>query len=336
MKHILVTGGSGFIGSHIVSYHLERGDHVWAVDNLQSGRLTNLAPYRSMEAFRFDQADIRDWQKLQKAVQWSDRIYHVAASIGQRLVLGNPSETLSNNIHGCEKILQAMCHTEKETRLIITSTSGVYCHCEGDADGTFREDAMLNFPSGQFLQESYPLSKLINEIMALSYVHEKGLHCTMARLFNAIGTNQNSLYGMVVPTFIEQALQQVPLTVFGNGLQKRCFSDVRDTVSALNSLLECAEGNGQVVNVGSEHECSIIDLAKMIINATRSSSTICHISYDEAYGVNFKKVYGLDFKDVAWRRPNLKKLSRLTGFQPKYSLEQTIQDIVSMSMSVKK
>lgn len=319
-QRVLVTGGAGFIGSNLVDYHLKKGDEVWAVDNLQTGRLKNIEPYLQHPAFRFDQADICNWPRLLEAVEWANRIYHMAAHVGQRLVLADPVNTLSSNIRGCELILQALFDIASPARLLIASTSEVYCHCPLEPGEALKEDRMLQFPSGEFLQETYDVSKLVNEIMGLSYTAKKGIDCTIARLFNTIGANQSPSYGMVVPNFIQQALSGEPITVFGDGLQSRSFSNVHDTVTALALLLDTPKSKGEIVNVGGDRECSITDLAKMVKKIARSQSEIRYLSYQEAYGV--------DFKDVRRRRPNLDKLFQLTGFKPKWTLEQTIEEII--------
>lgn len=319
-EKILVTGGAGFIGSWIVKHYMDRGDYVWAVDNLQTGRVANLAAFRNHPDFHFDCADVSCWEKLSEAVQWADKIYHMAANVGQRLALGKPIQTLTNNIEACEAVLQAMVNVKSQARLLIASTSELYFHSQANADGTLSEEATMVFWSGKFLQEAYPASKHINEVMALSYAYEENVYCTIARLFNTIGPMQSAAYGMVVPNFIREALANQPVTVFGDGLQTRSFNDVRDTVDALSLLLDNPEARGEIVNVGGDYECSIRDLAKMIIKKTQSKSEIAYIPYKEAYGV--------DFVDVKKRCPDLRKLKQFTGFRPKYNLEQTIEAII--------
>lgn len=321
VKHVLVTGGAGFIGSNLIREILSHGDKVWAVDNLSTGRLKNLAPFEGNAKFRFSEADLTEWDELGAAVKWADRIYHMAATVGQRRVLANPIPTISGNIRGCELILQAIHDQKAHARLLIASTSEVYCHSATDPDGKISETADLVFFSGQFVQETYPVSKLVNEIMGLSYAATSGIHCAIARLFNTIGVNQCSTYGMVVPSFIEQALANKPMTVFGDGKQSRSFSDVRDTVKALVLLLESPESNGQIVNVGHDKECSILQLAELIKKMTGSSSKIEFLSYQEAYGID-------EFTDVRRRRPNLAKLAAITGFTDRYTLEDTISEIL--------
>lgn len=318
-KNILITGGAGFIGSHLVNHHLKKNDQVWALDNLQTGQIKNLQPNLKHSSFRFDQADLCNWDRLQEAVSWAHRIYHMAASVGQRFVLSNPVGTLENNILTCEYLLQAMVDANSKARLLIASSSEVYCYCQAE-DG-FEEDTMLQFPSGKFRQESYALSKLINETAALSYTFEKGLHCTVVRIFNTIGINQSPSYGMVVPNFIDKALTQKPITVYGDGLQTRTFNNVHDTVESLDLLLDHPESRGKIFNVGNNQETSIIDLAKLIIKLTKSRSEIRFASYEEAFG--------FDFKDIRRRKPNLQKFTEITRFYPKWTLENTLEEIIT-------
>lgn len=321
MRKILITGGSGFIGSHMAAFQLNQGNRVWVVDNLITGRLSNIQSLLSHQYFQFDNSEISLWHDLPKAVEWADEIYHFAGSVGQKFVLSHPIYTISNNIHGCEEIVKSMAAMNKNAKLLITSTSELYCHSKENDDGTVSEDAVMSFLPNNFLQDTYPVGKLVNEIMALAYSYEKGLHCTIARVFNTIGVNQSLSYGMVVPTFIHQALQNIPLTIYGDGLQTRSFSDVRDTVAALDLLMKSPNSCGEIVNVGNDKECRILDLAKLIIEKTNSKSQLTYISYEEAYGV--------PFTDVKRRQPCLKKLRQLTGFQQKWALSDTIDSILS-------
>jgi UDP-glucose 4-epimerase len=256
-----------------------------------------------------------------QVVEWADEIFHLAACVGQKFILKRPVYTITNNIQGCEKVLKAMDKVDSKARLLITSTSELYCHSEEGEDGTTSEESIVPFPPHNFLQDTYPVAKYVNEIMALSYAHEKGLNCSIARIFNTVGVNQTGFYGMVVPTFINQAIHNKPITVYGDGKQTRSFVDVRDTVVALDLLLSTPECRGEIVNVGNDKEFSILDLAHLVKRKTNSQSEIRFIDYTEAYGV--------PFVDVRRRQPNLNKLKRLTGFKHKWTIEDTIDNILS-------
>lgn len=321
MKRILVTGGAGFIGSNLVNRLLKEGNEVWVVDNLQTGLRKNIEPFQENPKFQFSEANVCEWQDLERAVSWAERIYHLAAYVGQRFVLANPLSTLSSNIRSFELILEAMDKVASKARVLVVSTSEVYYHSQENGEGRVKESVDIVFLSGKYLQESYPVGKFVNEIMGLAYTFKTGMHCTVARVFNTIGLNQRSTYGMVVPNFIEQALSGKPLTVFGDGLQSRSFSDVRDTVRALELLLEAPTSKGEIVNVGDDRECKIIDLANLIKKITGSDSEIRYLTYQEAYGV-------AGFEDVRRRRPDLTKLKELTGFIPQYTLEESINEIL--------
>ncbi len=318
--NVLITGGAGFIGSDMVRHHLEKGDNVWVVDNLSAGLAMNLTPYMNNEAFSFDEGDLRTWPKLGEAIAWSDRIYHLAAVVGQHQVLGNPIETITNHINVCERILEEMSRVNRDTRLLITSTSSVYYYTPPDEDGMLREDTVLQYKSGDVLQHTYPLSKLMCEYLALAYVMEKDLFCTIARPFNTIGVNQRSAYGMVVPSFVQEAIKNEPITVFGDGKQYRAFTNVHDTVRAFDLLLSNPESKGQIVNVGSDQKSTIINLAHMVKERAQSDSEIIFVPYQEAYG--------MDFRDVEQRCPCTDLLFSLTGFKTEWSLQATVDEVI--------
>lgn len=320
--NILVTGGFGFIGSQIVKHHLGLGNKVWVVDNLVSGRKKNLEQELVNPNLQFDIADICTWEKLQQAVSWADSIYHMAAIVGQKLVIENPIRTLRTSVYGCERILEVVSKAPQGKRVFIASSSTVYGH---DAT-SFKEDAVLRVMSGEFIQQSYSLGKLMNEEYALTYAYQKDVDCVIARLFNVVGIFQSSRYGMVIPNFVEQALKGNPLTVYGDGKQTRTFNNVHDALSAIELLMNTEKSRGQIVNIGGTREISILDLAKLIIERTKSSSTIRFIPYKEAYGI--------DFVDIMRRVPNVEKLERLTGFKSKYTLEQTIDEVIATYKSM--
>jgi UDP-glucose 4-epimerase len=316
---VFVTGGAGFIGSNIVKNHLERGDTVWAVDNLQTGNKSNIAPFLANSSFRFDEADMRAWPHLIEAVHGADRIYHMAANVGQRFVISQPLNTLTDNIESYEVLLKALATSPKKGRLLLASTSEVYRFCPASAEGSL-EESLVSLPSGKYIQETYPLGKLVNEVMTLGYIKEKGIWATIARLFNTIGPNQSPAYGMVVPTFIQQAVENRPLTVYGDGTQTRSFCDIRDVTEAFFRLLESDAALGEIVNVGNYREFTIQDLAKEVIEVTQSKSNIEFVPY--------KKAYGFDFIDVKARKPNLQKIKQITGFSPKWTLRETLKEII--------
>ena len=321
MKNILVTGAAGFIGSNIVRHHLKQGDKVWGVDNLQAGNLKNLASLPNQSSFKFDQADIRYWPNIKEAIKSADYIYHMAAVVGQKQVFAKPIDTLLNNIDSCKIILETMANIQSKARILLASSSSVYYYSQPDENGALHEEANICLKSGSFTQQNYPSSKFINELMGLSFCHEAGIDCIMARLFNVIGINQSSSYGMVVPTFIEQALSERPITVHGTGEQTRSFIDVRDIIRAFELLLNNPASKGQVINVGDDHEHKIIDLAHLVLKTTQSNSKITYLPYKKAYGVE-------NYVDVDRRRPYLAKLRQLTNFRPHWAFEQTLQTIV--------
>lgn len=312
---ILITGGAGFIGSHLAAHHLHKKDKVWVVDNLSTGRIEHLDAVHNHPYLRFSQADLNSWHDLDDAVAWADGIYHMAAIVGQKVVLSRPLAVLTENIKSCERLIKSLIRRNKTCPLLIASSSEVY----GTKASSFREDADLSFPSGKFNQVNYGLSKYVNETMALSYIHEQGLNCVIARLFNTIGPNQERRYGMVMPRFIEQALMNDPLTVFGEGNQTRSFCDIRDTLSLLDTLMHSPQTKGEIFNVGNDHEISILDLAKLIKKRLNSSSEIVHIPYEKAYG--------MPYQDTLRRCPDLTKVRKLFSFEPKYSLEDTIDEM---------
>ncbi len=315
--HVLITGGAGFIGSHLAEYHLAQGDQVYVVDNLSTGSLANIELLRGNPAFRFAEADILNWGELGRAVAWADRIYHMAAVVGVKKVLEDPVAVMATNMTGTEKILRAIHGGGWNPQVIIASTSEVYGF---NAKDSFAETDDIVLPSGGRLRWTYAVTKLADEFLAFSYARKYGLHIAVVRLFNTIGPNQVGHYGMVVPRFVRQAVCNKPLTVYGTGEQTRSFCDVRDTVVALDGLAGCPQAWGEVVNVGNEQEISIRDLAELIVRRSGSSSALRFVSYRDAYGE--------EFEDVSHRRPVLDKLRALTGFAPEWTLAETLDDLI--------
>ena len=315
--HVLITGGAGFIGSNLVQHHLALGDQVFAVDNLSTGRASNIRPFMRVPGFRFAEQDIVRWDQLGEIVAWADRIYHMAAVVGVKKVLEDPVAVVATNMTGTERVLRAIHHGGWNPQVVIASTSEVYGF---NPARSFAETDQIVLPSAGRLRWTYAVTKLADEFLAFSYARKYELSIVVARLFNTIGPNQVGNYGMVVPSFIRQAVHSEPLTVYGDGEQTRSFCDVRDTVVALDQLAGCKEAWGEVVNVGNDQEISIRELAGMIVRHARSRSCLRFISYHEAYGQ--------EFEDVMHRRPILNKLKALTGFRPKWSLDDTIRDLI--------
>ncbi len=316
--HVLVTGGSGFIGSHLVEHHLKKGDQVHSVDDLSTGSIDNAALFHGSPDFLFSEADILTWPGLERAVAWADRIYHMAAVVGVYRVLKNPVQVLATNIAGCERILRAAKASSWSPKILIASSSEVY----GKGTDEFDEDAQLTIESSSNPRWNYAISKLADEVFGLSYARENnGVRVVIARLFNTIGPRQSGRYGMVVPRFVQQAIAGDPITVFGDGSQSRCFCDVRDTVVALDLLASDKSNNGEIFNVGNRQEITIKDLAEHIRKLTGSTSKLEFIAYEQAYGT--------DFEDIHRRCASFSKLRHTTGFRAIHKLDDTILDIVA-------
>lgn len=323
--HVLITGGAGFIGSHLAARHLTNHDQVYVVDNLSTGSLANIDRFRGDPAFRFAEADILHWSGLDKAVAWADRIYHMAAVVGVQKVLEDPVAVMATNMTGTERVLRAIHGGGWNPQVIIASTSEVYGF---NAKDSFAETDHIVLPSAGRLRWAYAVTKLADEFLAFSYARKYGLNIVVARLFNTIGPNQVGHYGMVVPRFVRQAVHNEPLTVYGDGTQTRSFCDVRDTVVALDRLAGCAEAWGEVVNVGNDQEIAIRDLAQRIVRRAGSASGLQFVSYRDAYGE--------EFDDVTHRRPVLNKLRALTGFEPEWRLDDTLDDLIAREFAAQR
>lgn len=317
--HVLITGAAGFIGSHLVEHHLAQGHKVHAVDDLSTGTRANLAAFENHPDFRFAEADVLTWPGLDKAAAWADRVYHLAAVVGMFRVLEDPVRVLAINIAGTERVLRACRAGGWSTRVVIASTSEVYGH--GSPQG-FEEDSALLVGVNSAPRWNYAISKLANETFGLSYARETiPLPVTVARLFNTVGPRQTGRYGMVVPRFIDQALSGAPIRVFGDGTQSRSFCDVRDTVVALDRLASTPAAIGAVVNVGNSQELSIRALAERVRGFCHSHSPIEYVPYEKAYGQAFE--------DIQRRHASFARLRQLTGFAPTWTLDQTLNDLIS-------
>ncbi|KGP62535.1 NAD-dependent dehydratase [Legionella norrlandica] len=316
MARILITGGCGFIGSHIAAFHLEQGDEVFVVDNMSSGSEANLKMYQDNPLLRIENNDILFWPDLLKAVVWADRIYHMAAIVGIFKVLSEPVNVIRTNIGGAQRLLDAVAESGSRARILLASSSSVYGAIKRP---DLNEENDLVVKMKNYSLSTYMISKITQEAIALAYYRTYQIPLTLVRLFNVIGPRQTGRYGMVVPRFIQQACNNVPLTVFGDGTQTRSFCDVRDAVKAMDLLLQVDKSIGEIVNVGNTQEISINQLADLVKMHTQSQSEIQHISYEEAYGQGFK--------DTTQRKPDLSKLYSLVPYKPLWNLGNTIDDL---------
>ena len=320
---ILITGGAGFIGSHLADFYLKKSDEVRIIDDLSTGSEQNITQFKDNSAFSFVNVDLLNYQELSDDIKWADRIYHMAAVVGVKRVLEDPLRVLMCNINGCERLLKTMFQSGSKAKVILASSSSVYGHAT-PAPQSEKNDISIDAKMDKLW--SYALSKIVNETYGLSYYRTKHLPVIIARLFNCIGPRQTGQYGMVVPTFVTSAIQGDSITIFGDGNQTRSFCDVRDTVTMLTLLADTDKCIGEIINVGNDREISMNDLAKLVIKETNSSSSIKHIPYREAYGE--------DFVDVMSRRPDLTKLHQLIDFKPRWRLEETIREMAKLTSMV--
>ncbi len=312
----LVTGGAGFIGSHLCERLLAGGHDVTALDDLSTGSLANLQACSQNSRFTFVEADLRDEAALGRTVRAADAVWHLAAAVGVRLILESPARTIETNVEGTALLLRLAALNK--TRTLITSTSEVYGKSERVP---FKEDDDVTLGPVTRSRWSYAASKMLDEFLALASHAERGVPVVIARLFNTVGARQTGRYGMVLPRLVGQALRSEPLTVFGDGLQSRCFGSVHDVVGALITLMATPAATGEVVNLGNPEEITILDLARRIITTTGSASTIVHVPYDEAFREGFE--------DMRRRVPDISKARRLIGFAPKHDLAAILKDVIT-------
>ena len=308
----LITGGAGFIGSHLAERLLDRGDHVVLLDNLSTGSVENIRHLKSSPRLQYHLDNIENRQLLAELVDDADVIVHLAAAVGVKLIVESPVRTIETNVNGTQRILEAAC---KKKKLVFTaSTSEVYGKSQERA---FSEEDDLLIGPPHLGRWSYACSKLMDEFLAMAYARERKLPVIIARLFNTVGPRQTGRYGMVLPRFVAAAKAGQPLKVFGDGAQTRCFCYVGDTVEALVRLQNCRGARSQVFNVGSTEEISIRELAELVIKTLNSSSGIEFVPYDDAYSPGFE--------DMQRRRPIIEKLIRKTDFFPRTPLRKIIE-----------
>lgn len=311
----LITGGAGFIGSHLAEKLLHQGHSVAIIDDLSTGSIRNIEHLKGKADFRYVIDTVLNRPLLAELVDDCDTLFHLAAAVGVKLIVESPVRTIETNIKGTEAVLE--CANKKKKKVLLTSTSEVY----GKASKVpfAEEDDLVLGPTfkGRW---SYACSKAIDEFLALAYCKEKKLPVVIARLFNTVGPRQTSRYGMVVPTFVRQALRGHPITVYGDGTQSRSFTHVNDAVGALIQLAQHPDAVGEVFNVGSDEEITIEELARLTKKMTNSSSEIRHVPYGEAYEEGFE--------DMRRRVPDLSKIEQLLGYRPTRSLREIVQDVI--------
>lgn len=319
--NVLITGGAGFIGSHLAERLLERGDEVRIIDNLSTGCEENIQHLKTARGFQCFLDTIVNQQLMRELIDEADVVYHLAAAVGVRLIVESPTQAMETNIRGTEVVLELAA--KKKKRVLLTSTSEVYGKRN---DVPFREDDDLVLGPPEKGRWSYACSKAIDEFLAVAYWKEKGLPTVIARLFNVVGPRQTGRYGMVIPSLVKQALNGDEMTVYGDGSQSRCFTHVKDAVSALIALAENTETNGEVYNIGSTEEITILDLARKIKKMAASDSPIVLIPYEKAYKDGFE--------DMMRRVPDLTKVHDAIGYRPSMNLDEILQSTIEYHVKI--
>jgi UDP-glucose 4-epimerase len=316
MTHTLITGGAGFIGSHLAEALLAKGDQVTVVDDLSTGRFENIQALVGRPGFRFAIETIINETVMDRLGSECDRILHLAAAVGVQLIVNDPVRTIETNVMGAEAVLRVARRYRR--KVFIASTSEVYGKNE---KAPFSEEDDGVFGATTVTRWAYATSKALDEFLALAYHRSMGLPVVIGRLFNTVGPRQSGQYGMVVPRFVRQALAGEPITIHGDGNQTRCFCNVRDVVRAILSLIEHPEAEGQVFNIGTKDEISIRALAERVKARTGSSSPLQFIPYEKAFDVGFE--------DMRRRVPDIRKIKTAVGWEPNITLDQTLDEIVA-------
>ena len=313
--NILITGGSGFIGSHLAKELLKKGHRVCAMDNLSTGNLSNIKHLHEHPQFSFVPGSILDESLMRELIDESDMIYHLAAAVGVKYIMDNPLKSIQTNVRGTEILLELA--SIKRQRVLIASTSEVYGK---NGQVPYKEDGDRLMGATSIRRWSYACTKALDEFVALAYWQEKQLPTVIVRFFNTCGIRQTGQYGMVIPRFVQRALTGEPLIVYGDGTQSRCFTDVSDVVKALVLLMESQDTAGQVFNIGSTQETTIRALAEKVVRLTGSSSPIQHIPYKEAYGDGFE--------DMKRRIPDITKVKQYVGWEPTVSIDELLLKVI--------
>jgi len=312
----LITGGAGFVGGHLSERLIGAGHSVHVIDDLSTGSMNNIAHLKDIPGFTYTIESVDNVPLMAELVDEADMIYHLAAAVGVQLIVDSPIRALETNIRLTEIVLDLA--SKKGKPVLFTSTSEVYGKSQALP---FTEDGDMTFGATDKGRWAYACSKAIDEFLALAYYHERGLPTVTFRLFNTVGPRQTGRYGMVIPRLVSQALSGRPLTVYGDGQQRRCFCHVADTVEALAGMAEAEEAYGRVFNVGSQEEISIYDLAERIIEHTNSDSEIVFVPYEEAYDRGFE--------DMERRIPDLTRIGEMLGWNTTRNLDQIITDVVA-------
>ena len=313
--NVLITGGAGFIGSHLAeALHAQQHD-ITVVDDLSTGSLDNLAALRGRQHFRFVRDSVRNEVTMTALIDRCDAVFHLAAAVGVQLIVDRPVHTIETNIHGSEVVLGLA--NKFGRKVLVASTSEVYGK---STKVPFGEDDDVTLGSTRFTRWSYACSKMVDEFLALAYHDQYDLPAIVVRLFNTVGPRQTGQYGMVIPRFVRWALAGEPVRVYGTGGQSRCFCHVADVVEALQRLLDCPRAVGEVINVGTDRPVTIDALADKVIDLTGSKAGKVHLSYEEAYG--------RPFDDMFQRVPDLAKVRRLIGYEPRRDLDETLRQVI--------
>jgi len=312
---VLITGGAGFIGSHLAERLLGRGDEVHLLDDLSTGSIENINLIKGHPNLTYHIDTIRNYRLTAELIDICDVVYHLAAAVGVKLIVESPVSTIETNIRGTDIVLSLAA--KKRKRVVITSTSEVY----GKRNKVpFSEDDDLVMGPTNKGRWSYACSKAIDEFLAIAYWKEKRVPTVIARLFNTVGPRQTGRYGMVIPNFVQQALTGQDITVYGDGTQTRCFTHVSDVIEALIAIAEHPQAVGEVYNIGSDHEISMLELAEKIKSLTGSASNIVFVPYDQAYEAGFE--------DMMRRVPDISKIRELIGYKPKVDLDGLLTSII--------
>ena len=312
---VLVTGGAGFIGSHLVEALIEKGQQVISIDNFSTGREENFSKIKNHPSFRFIKGDVSNATLLDELICSSDAIYHLAASVGVKLLTEEPVASIQNNVNGILTILKLADRYKR--KIFFASSSEVY----GKADsGSLQEEENLILGPSTVSRWGYGCTKALAEYLALSYYKQYGLPTVIGRFFNVCGPRQTGAYGMVIPRFVVAALKGEPITVFGDGTQTRSFTYITDAIQTILNLMDIPEAVGEVFNIGNPRHITILELAQMVKGLTGSNSSITHIPYQDAYGPGFEDMY--------YRVPDISKIKRITGLEPKVGLEEMLRHII--------